>query len=88
MHKWTDQECETVCKVFRDEFINSNNSIQTAVTKIKAMCPQLPTSSIKMKISNTIYICDEVGIKHNCHGSGLEHYSPQHRKAFKTVFGV
>ena len=26
MHKWTDQECEIVCRVFKDEFVNSNNS--------------------------------------------------------------
>ena len=31
MHKWTDQECEIVCKVFRDEFVNSYNSVEAAV---------------------------------------------------------
>ena len=88
MHKWTDQECETVCSVFRDEFVNSFNSVETAVKKIKALCPVLEKGSIRMKISNTVCICDELGIKHNCTISSLSNYSQQHRKAFKVVFGV
>ena len=88
MHKWTDQECETVCKVFRDEFINSSNSIEIAIKKVKTLCPALEEGSIRMKIANTICICDEVRIKHNCNISSLDHYSQQHRKAFRTVFGV
>lgn len=88
MHKWTDKECEIVCTIFKDEFVNSSNSVQTAIKKINAMCPQLSPGSIRMKIANTICICDEVGVIHNCSIASLEHYSPQHRKAFKTVFGV
>lgn len=66
MHKWTDQECEIVCKVFRDEFVNSYNSVEAAVKKIKGLCPVLAEGSIRMKISNTVCICDELGINHNC----------------------
>lgn len=88
MHKWTDQECEIVCRVFKDEFVNSNNSIEAAIKKIKTLCPVLVEGSIRMKISNTVYMCDELGIKHNCMISTLSNYSQQHRKAFKIVFGI
>lgn len=88
MHKWTDQECEIICSVFKDEFVISNNPVDSAIRKIKKLCPSLEEGSIRMKIANTIRICDEVGIKNNCHVASLEHYSQQHRKAFKKVFGV
>ena len=88
MHKWTDQECETVCSVFKAEFVNSNNSLKSAIVKIKTLCPDLKESSIGMKIFNTIYLCDEFEIEHNCEGKPLEHYSQQHLQAFKKVFGV
>ena len=87
-HKWTDQECIIVCTVFKNEIIKSHKSIEFAVVQIKNQCPDLKTSSIRMKIANTVAICNEVGIEHYCGPTNLTHYSQQHRRAFKEVFGV
>lgn len=88
MHKWTDEECEIVCSIFKEEFVDSYNSIGTVVSKIKNRCTLLNEGSIRMKISNTVYICNELGIKHNCNIASLSNYSQQHREAFRVIFGV
>ena len=87
-HQWTDEECEVVCKVFKDELVDSYGSVDNAIEKIEGLCPDLQPGSIRMKISNTIYICDELGINYNCTLKSLDHYSVQHRRAFKKVFGL
>lgn len=90
-HRWTDQECLVVCTIFKNEFVDSNDfvkSIDSVVQQIEMQCPLLSAGSIKMKISNTVAICNEERIVHSCSIASLSHYSQQHRKAFKEVFGV
>lgn len=68
--------------------MESCESIEFAVAQIKNQCPDLTMNTIRMKIANTIAICDDVGIEHYCELTSLKHYSQQHRRAFKEVFGV
>lgn len=89
MHKWTNEDCEIVCSIFKKEFVDTyNNSVQDVITKIKNKCPLLNVGSIRMKISNTVYLCDEFGIEHNCSIAVLSNYSQQHLDAFQKVFDV
>lgn len=67
--------------------MDSYNSIGAVVSKIKNRCPLLNEGSIRMKISNTVYICEELGIKHNCNIASLSNYSQQHEKRLESFLG-
>ena len=87
-HRWTYEECEIVCSIFKSECVDSSNSVDTVISKIEESCPSLSKGSIRMKLQNTVCICNELGIKHSCDVASLSDYSQQHMDAFKLIFGI
>lgn len=84
---WTYEEDEYCCESFIKKYIIDKEyfPFQIFVYNIKLKLKNLSEETIRMKISNIVYIANQLKIKHTCDISLLQNFSKQNLIAFASL---
>ena len=86
-HTWTKEEIRTSTEFFIQTFIIQKRhlSLTEAAKELHILLPNLKLASVKMHLSNSKALAEEMGIANTANFSKLERASLMHRKIFSDL---
>lgn len=86
-HRWTFQEDQECCETCVQQFVvnKSNLSANELIKDLSDKLPEIPETSLRMKISNIKQLLEEHGIDNTLNIKPLAKYSKQNERAMNIA---
>ena len=90
MHRWTYREEELCCKEYFKTYVEERIPLPLSdfVRRLALTLPDIPESSLRMKVQNIKQLSIEAGIADSLQSKPLSNCSQQNRRAFFATYST